>query len=294
MNRKKIIISILVVALVPLSASLLYLKTKNTASISTISKVTTDATNKEVVSVKEVPKDRVSVANDTQSKKIESNKIENQKGVGSTKVEVKKSVIVKNDIKFSSDTLNREDINGYYKVTRKKGGYSYAKMSDKGLADFVDGSHGIYLDFFKFTPITKGSAKTFEYKLDGAVDFGRFTIIDNTHMTAVQPSFNGDEGTMTYTRISKDEYDKEVSKFMQDNDKFTSLGDYYFGNNGYVGTMSTVEKTINIDGQEYKIIKSNRANKKVIASLYGQTYNYNVYAATGKLTEDSGSLYSGN
>ena len=320
MNKKKIVISILAVSLIPLSGALIYLQTqKATDSIpkKIVSSKTSQTDSKEDISKasggnKEIPK-LVVKKDDTKTTSENINKNANKaaeaKGIAekedvqkspakamedssdkSKEVTVKEASSPKNDIGFSSDTLNREDLNGYYKVTRRDGRYSYAKMSNQGLADFVSTPTGTYLNFFIFTPITKGNAKVFRYRLDGGSD-ATFTMINNMQMEAIQPSFNGREGTMTYTRISKSEYENIVSKFMVKNREFSSLGDYYFGNGGQVGTMSSVEKNLIIDGKEYKLIKSNMENRKVIASLDGQTYNYDLYESTHRLVKDFGELY---
>ena len=285
MKKKELIISGIIVGLAALTTGFTYFSIKQNsiekAKIGTTEQMQQAASKK---TDEETKTDKVTnVSGETKNNEVPK-----------AKAEIHTNNDSQSDLNPFANGITRQALNGYYKVKRNNGWSSYAHISPQGLSEFVDNGNGNgYLNFYKLTPYTIGSSDVFKYQLDGEVTTSTFTKINSNELAVNQPSFNDDQKSMIYKRISKSEYEKGAAKLLVDNDEFSSLGDYYFGNTGWVGTMSTVEGTITINGEKYKVIKSNKSDKKVIASLYGQTYDYTTYEKTNKLVESYGLLYPG-
>ena len=266
MNKKKIILLTLTITLTTLTTVLIYsyVSPKST----TINNETKDS---EITSKKDNKK------NSTKNKDENPNLVEDTFGTNLTPFE---------------DGLSRESINGYYTVERESGTTAYAKMNDDGLSEFKTLGNGrASISFYIFTPLDTNSIDTFNYQLEGERTNSSFTKINSSEMVAMQPNFNGEDKSLIYKRISKDEYEEGSAKILTRSYKFEALGDYYFGNKGMIGTMSKVEDVLRIDGEDYKLIKSLESDDIVIASLYGQTYSYEIYEKSNKLVKSLGKLH---
>ncbi|WP_297438423.1 hypothetical protein [uncultured Clostridium sp.] len=262
MNKKKIILTTLTLTLVALSSVLAYsyISPKSNAKNN---EITNKANSDETTNMK--------------NKKDSSTLVEDTFGTNLTPFE---------------DGLTRESINGYYKVERESGQTAYAKMNDDGLSEFKTLGNGrASISFYMFTPLDTDSIDTFNYQLEGEMTNSSFTKINSSEMVAVQPNFNTEDNSLIYKRISKEEYEEGSAKILTRSYKFEALGDYYFGNRGMIGTMSKVEDVLRIDGEDFKLIKSLESDDMVIASLYGQTYSYEIYNKSNKLVKSLGKLH---
>lgn len=328
--KKKLIISVLSIAIIGTSGALVYSaqkqKFEKTPIVSntddktsdSISEKTEDATKNIVESTpaetkdsekvespkQELPKESDTVTSTTNSEKTtpektnsekESNKSENTKNDSATS---KPADTQTNQPKPEPSTsftngLTRENLNGYYKITRSDGGIGYGHLTNAGLFTLDQRPSGTVLTRTnKFTSKSSGGGNKFEFQLNGEMTNSSFTIKDADELKVNMPNF-GDAESYVYKRISQSEYEKGAQSLIVRENKFPTLGDYYFGNKGYVGTMSSVESTVKINGKDYKIVKSHQSDERVIISLFGQTYNYKTYKSSGSLVADNSDMYSG-
>ena len=270
MNKKKIILSILTVTLVSLSSVLAYSYISPKSNFENIKTSNEDTNN-------ETPKQTDETKKSGKTNDENSTLAKDTFGTNLTPFE---------------DGLTRESINGYYKVERESGQTAYAKMNDDGLSEFKTlGNGSASISFYMFTPLETDSIDTFNYQLEGERTNSSFTKINSSEMVAIQPSFNRQDKSLIYKRISKEEYEEGSAHILTRSYKFEALGDYYFGNKGMIGTMSKVEDVLRIDGEDYKLIKSLESDDIVIASLYGQTYSYEIYEKSNKLVKSLGKLH---
>ncbi|MGL4655578.1 MAG: hypothetical protein ACRCWM_06830 [Sarcina sp.] len=204
----------------------------------------------------------------------------------------KDSTIPESPVSFTNG-LTRKNLNGYYKITRNDGGIGYGKLTNEGLFTLDQRPSGTVLTSVdKFTPKSSDGKNKYEFQINGEMSNSSFTVKDDDELYVDLPNF-GDADSYTYKRISQSEYEKGAENLVVRENKFPTIGDYYFGNQGQVGTMSSVEDTILINNKKYKVVKSLRSDKKVIISLFGQPYNYDTYKSTGNLVIDNSDMFSG-
>lgn len=325
--KKKLIISLLSLTIIGTSGALVYssqkkatekssiasnteaktsdstpTKTENVAESTTEKTSNVSEDSKKVENVKEeTPKqsDKVTSAAITDKKDSEKNsEKQSNKSEDEKKDTSKPSDTKTNESKPQSSTsftngLTRENLNGYYEIIRSDGGIGYGKLTNAGLFTLDQRPSGtVFTSVDKFTPKSSGGGNKFEFQLNGEMTNSSFTVKNANELNANLPNF-GDASSYVYKRISQSEYEKGAQELILRENKFSTLGDYYFGNRGYVGTMSSVESTVKINGKEYKIVKSNNSNERVLISLFGQTYNYQKYKSSGSLVVDNSDMYSG-
>lgn len=327
--KKKLIISVLSIAIVGTSGALVYSAQKQKVEKTPIVSNTDDKTSD---SISEKTEDTTkNIAENASTETKDSEKVENSKqelpkesdkGTSTTnsektnsEKESNKSENIKNDSATSkpadiqtnqpkpepkpepstsfTNGLTRENLNGYYKITRNDGGIGYGRLTNAGLFTLDQRPSGTVLTSTdKFTSKSSGGGNKFEFQLNGEITNSSFTVKDADELKVNMPNF-GDADSYVYKRISQSEYEKGAQSLIVRENKFPTLGDYYFGNKGYVGTMSSVESTVKINGKEYKIVKSHQSDERVIISLFGQTYNYKTYKSSGSLVADNSDMYSG-
>ena len=196
---------------------------------------------------------------------------------------------------FYHHAITLDSIDGYYEVKSESDSLSYVKITKNTISEFrkyKDGS--ITTNFSPFTVHADfiNPSKNFEYKINQNTEVSTFTKIDSTTMKDSNPNFDKQAPPRIFKRITESEYKKGTSKLLSKDTAFEVIARNYFNIFNTLEKDPTIEKTITINNEKYKIIKSNETDEKVLINCFGQTYNYNTYKKSKELIEDNGNLYN--